>query len=100
MKEDVLIGGGLVMVGMMLELSVGPVVWDAFRWPVNGIVLAGFLAFPANPHTPASSRPVGPAHFVCPLADVLVGHQLPAFRPRFQRACLQSAGEIGFIFRY
>ena len=30
--------------GLMLELSVGPVDWDAFRWPVNGIVLAGFLA--------------------------------------------------------
>ena len=28
----------------MLEMSVGPVVWDAFHWPVNGIVLAGFLA--------------------------------------------------------
>ena len=32
------------MAGLMLELSTGPVVWDAFRWPVNGIVLAGFLA--------------------------------------------------------
>ena len=31
------------MAGLMLELSVGPVNWDAFRWPVNGIVLAGFL---------------------------------------------------------
>jgi len=30
--------------GLMLQLSVGPVVWDAFRWPVNGVVLAGFLA--------------------------------------------------------
>ena len=28
---------------MALELSVGPVVWEAFAWPVNGIVLAGFL---------------------------------------------------------
>ena len=24
-------------------MSVGPVVWDAFAWPVNGIVLAGFM---------------------------------------------------------
>lgn len=39
-----LIGGGLVIAGLMLELSVGPVDWNAFRWPVNGIVLAGFLA--------------------------------------------------------
>ena len=44
MKEGFLIGGGLIVAGLMLELSVGPVYWDAFRWPVNGIVLAGFLA--------------------------------------------------------
>ena len=45
MKEGFLIGGGIIIAGLMLELCVGPVVWDAFRWPVNGIVLAGFLAF-------------------------------------------------------
>ena len=44
MKEGFLVGGGFIFVGLMLELSVGPVDWDAFRWPVNGIVLAGFLA--------------------------------------------------------
>ena len=43
--EGSLIGGGLVLVGLMLQLSVGPVDWDAFAWPVNGIVLAGFLTF-------------------------------------------------------
>ena len=43
MKEGFLIGGGLIVAGLMLELAVGPVVWDAFAWPVNGIVLAGFL---------------------------------------------------------
>ena len=43
MKEGFLIGGGLVIAGLALELSVGPVVWEAFAWPVNGIVLAGFL---------------------------------------------------------
>ena len=43
MKEGFLIGGGLIFAGLMLEMSVGPLVWDAFRWPVNGIVLAGFL---------------------------------------------------------
>ena len=42
-KEGFLIGGGLIFAGLMLELSVGPVVWDAFAWPANGIVLAGFL---------------------------------------------------------
>ena len=44
MREGFLIGGVLIIVGLMLELSVGPVDWDALRWPVNGIVLAGFLA--------------------------------------------------------
>ena len=44
MKEGFLIGGGLIFAGLMLELSVGPVVWDAFAWPANVIVLAGFLA--------------------------------------------------------
>ena len=44
LKEGFLIGVGLIIAGLMLELSVGPVVWDAFAWPVNGIVLTGFLA--------------------------------------------------------
>ena len=44
MKEGFLIGGCLVFAGLMLQLSIGPVVWKAFGWPVNGIVLAGFLA--------------------------------------------------------
>ena len=42
-KEGFLIGGGLIFAGLMLELSVGPVMWDAFAWPVNAIVLAGFF---------------------------------------------------------
>ena len=44
MKEGFLIGGGLIIAGLALQLSVGHVVWDAFAWPFNGIVLAGFLA--------------------------------------------------------
>ena len=44
MKEGFLIGGGLIFAGLVLELSVGPVKWDAFAWPANGIVLAVFLA--------------------------------------------------------
>ena len=42
-KEGFLIGGGLIFAGLMLELSVGPVDWDAFRWPVNGIMTIGML---------------------------------------------------------
>jgi hypothetical protein len=43
-KEGFLIGGGLIFAGLMLELSVGPVEWEAFAWPVNGIVLAALMA--------------------------------------------------------
>ena len=47
MKEGFIIGGGLIFAGLMLQLSVGPVNWDAFHWPVNGFVMAGFLALSA-----------------------------------------------------
>ena len=43
MKEGFVIGGGLILAGLALELGVGPVKWAAFAWPVNGIVLIGFL---------------------------------------------------------
>ena len=43
MKEGFFVGGGILLIGLMLELTVGPVVWDFFAWPVNGIVLAGLL---------------------------------------------------------
>ena len=44
MKEGFLIGGCLILIGLALQVSAGPVAWGAFAWPVNGIVLAGFLA--------------------------------------------------------
>jgi hypothetical protein len=44
MKEGFLIAGGLIILGLILQISVGPMVWGAFAWPVNGMVLAGFLA--------------------------------------------------------
>lgn len=44
MKEGFLIGGGLIVAGLALQLSVGAVMWEALAWPVNGLVMAGFLA--------------------------------------------------------
>ena len=41
--EGFLIGIGLMVAGLMLEFTVGPVVWDAFRWPSNAVVLAVFV---------------------------------------------------------
>ena len=43
MKEGFLIGGGLFFAGLMLQLSVGPVMWDTFAWPANGLVLSSFF---------------------------------------------------------
>ena len=48
MQEGLLIAGGLILAGLMLQLSVGPVVWDAFRWPVNGVALTAFLVIIAT----------------------------------------------------
>ena len=44
LREGFTIGGGLVLTGLMLQLSIGPVSWDAFAYPVNVIVLAVLLA--------------------------------------------------------
>ncbi len=43
MKEGFIIGGGLIVAGLLLQLSVGPVVWDAFAWTANGFVLSVFF---------------------------------------------------------
>ena len=44
MKEGFLIGGALIFLGLILQWSIGPVIWDTFAWPVNGVVLVVFLA--------------------------------------------------------
>jgi len=43
MKEGFLIGGGVLFVGLMLQLAVGPVRWDLVAAPVNVILLVLFL---------------------------------------------------------
>ena len=50
LREGFLIGGGLLLVGLLLELAVGPVCWDVFQWPFNGVVLAVFLLIVATVH--------------------------------------------------
>lgn len=42
-KEGFLIGGGLILIGLILELSVEPVNWSVFEWPVNIVALAMFI---------------------------------------------------------
>ena len=43
MKEGFAIGGGLIVAGLLLDAATGPVVWNAFAWPVNALVLGVFL---------------------------------------------------------
>ena len=44
MKEGFLVGGGLLFVGLMLQVAMGPIRWELFSWPVNLIVLVLLLA--------------------------------------------------------
>ena len=50
LTEGFAIGGGVICAGLMLELSVGPVVWDAFSWPANIIALAVLVAIIVGIH--------------------------------------------------
>ena len=43
MKEGFLIGGCFILAGLLLQLIVGPVAWEVFAWPTNGITMAVFL---------------------------------------------------------
>lgn len=44
MKEGFVIGAGLLFVGLLLQIAVGPLDWSLFAWPVNIIALAVILA--------------------------------------------------------
>lgn len=44
MLDGFLLVGGLVAVGLLLQWALGPVVWDAFAFPVNALVLTAFVA--------------------------------------------------------
>ena len=39
MKEGFLIGGGLLLVGLLLQITLGPIDWSLLAWPVNLILL-------------------------------------------------------------
>ena len=41
--EGFAIGAVLIGIGLILQWTIGPVVWSVFSWPVNGITLALFL---------------------------------------------------------
>ena len=43
MKEGFLIGGGLLVVGLLLQIVLGPIEWSLLAWPVNLILLVLLL---------------------------------------------------------
>ena len=43
MKEGFVTGAGLILVGLLLQYTAGPIDWSAFAFPVNAIVLALYL---------------------------------------------------------
>ena len=48
MTEGFLIGGGFIVVGLILQATVGPIDWDHFASPVNYIALAALLTLIAT----------------------------------------------------
>jgi hypothetical protein len=51
MKEGFVIGAGLIITGLVLQFSVGPIDWSLFAWPANIIVLYVFLLLSAIIYT-------------------------------------------------
>ena len=45
MKEGFVTGVGLILVGLALQYSVGPIDWSAFAFPINAICLVLYLLF-------------------------------------------------------
>lgn len=44
MKRGFIIGLGVIIAGLLLELATGPVVWDLLAWPANIVALGLFVA--------------------------------------------------------
>ncbi|MBR0523568.1 MAG: cytochrome c biogenesis protein ResB [Prevotella sp.] len=44
MRQGFAIGAGIIIAGILLQLCVGQVLWDAFVWPANIILLLSFVA--------------------------------------------------------
>ena len=43
MREGFVTGAGLILVGLLLQYTAGPIDWSAFAFPLNAIVLALYL---------------------------------------------------------
>ena len=43
LKEGFTIGAGLILAGLLLQLSAGSIVWDEMSFPANLVLLAIFV---------------------------------------------------------
>jgi len=43
LKEGIIIGCGLVITGLLLQLTVGPINWNLFAWPANAVAVSIIL---------------------------------------------------------
>lgn len=50
-KEGFACGAGLLVTGLLLQVTIGEVRWDLFAWPVNIIVLVLYLLLLVTMHT-------------------------------------------------
>ena len=44
LKTGFITGATIIAVGVLLQLFIGPVAWDAFAWPINGVIMAAMVA--------------------------------------------------------
>ena len=90
MKEGCFVCFGLVALGMLLQLAVGPIRWDSMAWPVNiivlvvlllGIILMHLLRHKVRFFRWMATLQAGiPAMVVCAMLTVLMGvtRQVPS----------------------
>ena len=65
MKEGFAFGAGLIVVGLALQFSVGPIHWSDFAFPLNGLDGLSLLA---------SHKFVNVIHTILPFEEILSEH--------------------------
>ena len=43
LREGFAIGAGLIIIGLLLQLGIGPVTWQLFAWPVNILIVGCWI---------------------------------------------------------
>ena len=55
LNKGIITGACLIIVGVVLQLSIGPVVWELFAWPVNIMVVGCWWGINYLPSAQATS---------------------------------------------